>query len=300
VASIRSTMTWVSLGGTLLLALPGQAHPLDGQVWDTRSTRFVTTEAAYDQAAAHRYVLLGEAHDSALHHDLQRQALDALARRGRHPALAMEQFDRENQGALDAAQATGQRDAEALADAGKLNRQGWRWPFYRDLIAFAAEHNWSLRAANLSRAAARDIALGKTVPELPASLPGQIAAVEQDIVTGHCGQRPGDSLLAGLVAAQRTRDATMASVLVAAGDRGAVLIAGAGHVRRDRAVPAYLADDGSVLTLAYVETAADKPDPVDYDTAGYDLVWFTPPVARPDACAKPPGGLVAPGAGAKP
>lgn len=271
-----------------------QPHPLEGRIWDVRARAFIDADTAYARAAASRYVLLGERHDNAIHHRQQLDALRALTARGRRPALAMEQFDRERQASLAAAQAGGTRDPEALADAGGLNRQAWGWPLYKDLIAHAAQQDWPLLAANLSRADARAIALGKTASTLPAAATAVQTALEDDIINGHCGQRPPPALLAGLVAAQRNRDASLAAALDAAPDgQGAVLIAGAGHVRRDRAAPLYLKDADSALTIAYVEVVPGREAPSAYDSEGFDLLWFTAATPRPDPCATRPAGLFA-------
>ncbi len=281
------------LAGSLGMQAAAQtAHPLDGRIWDTRSKSFVTADAVYDQAASSNHVLLGEKHDSEIHHQLQLQALQALDARGVRPTLALEQFDSEHQAALTAAQKTGTSDAEKLADAGQLNRKGWRWPMYKDLIGYAAEKNWPLAAANLSRAEGRDIAMGKIVPQLPAADVAQIAAMEDEIVQGHCGQRPPQDRLAAIVNAQRARDQRMAEAL-AASKAPTVLIAGAGHVRRDRAVPRYLKDGDKALAIAYVETREGKTSPDDYDAAGFDLLWFTAATPRGNPCAQPIAGSVA-------
>lgn len=268
-------------------------HALQGRIWDTRTQAFITEAALYQRAAAARYVLLGEKHDSEAHHARQLDVLRGLAALGAKPALALEQLDSEYQGALTQAQSTGQTDAEALAEAGQLNRKGWRWPMYKDLMAFAAERQWPLRAANLSRAEARKIAMGEVTPDLPAATPAQQAALEDDVVQGHCGHRPEATRLNGIVAAQRARDLRMAQTLDAVAGP-VVLIAGAGHVRADRAVPRYLAAPEQALTIAMVETANDKVQPADYDRAGFDLLWFTVSVDRSDPCATPLPGLAAP------
>ena len=278
---------------SMLLAASACADTLEGRIWDTRNRTFISAEAAHQRAAASHYVLLGEQHDSAPQHQLQLEALQALAKRGRKPALAMEQFDREHQVALSAAQAAGATDPEPLADAGQLNRKGWRWPMYRELIAFAAGNGWPLVAANLSRNDARAIAMGQVAPKLPAADAVQFGALEDDIVRGHCGHRPPPERLAAIVTAQRARDARMAEALDSAAGP-VVLIAGVGHVRRDRAVPRYLRDRGAVLSIGYVEVDDDKPAPEAYDGAGLDLLWFTARSERPDPCAKPLTGLAAP------
>ncbi|HEY8608433.1 MAG TPA: ChaN family lipoprotein [Noviherbaspirillum sp.] len=280
----------------MLVAAAGAAaqspHPLDGRIWDTRSSSFISVERAHEQAAASRHLLLGERHDSEIHHRLQRDVLQALAQKGRRPTVVMEQFDREHQPALAAAQAAGIADAEGLADAGKLDRKAWRWPMYKDLIGFAAARGWPLAAGNLSRADAREIATGRRQPALPEIGAAAVAALEEDIVSGHCGHRPPPDRLASIVLAQRARDAVMADALEASA-APTVLIAGAGHVRRDRAVPRYLKDGRGVLAIAYVETVEGKNAPGAYDGAGFDLLWFTPATRRDDPCSRPLTGTVA-------
>ncbi len=280
-------------GKTATVAPAVQA--LEGRIWDVHAQQFIAPDVMFQRAARARYVLLGEKHDSQAHRARQLDMLQALAQRGRSPALAMEQFDAEYQPALAVAQAADVTDADALADAGQLNRQGWRWPMYRDLIAFAGAQHWPLLAANLSRAEARKIALGEVVPDVPAATYLQQIAMEDDVVQGHCGQRPEPARLAGIVAAQRARDARMAQTLDST-PGPVVLIAGAGHVRADRAVPRYLAQPTQALAIALVEALPSRSAPSDYDSAGFDLLWFTAAQSRPDACATPLPGLAAPAA----
>jgi uncharacterized iron-regulated protein len=267
-------------------------HPLQGRIWDVAAKRFISAELAYQRAAASRYVLLGEKHDSEHHHAGQLMVLQALAARGVTPALAMEQMDAPHQSALSAAQQSGVNDAELLADAGQLNRKGWRWPAYKALIAFAAERQWPLLAANLPRLDAREIAMGKVVPLVPAIDDARRAQMELDVVHGHCGQRPDAGRLRDIVLAQRARDVQMAKVLDSV-NGSVVLIAGSGHVLADRAVPQYLAEPQRALVLAFVELDGQKLKPVDYDSTGLDLLWFTPPTPRLDPCAVALTGSVA-------
>lgn len=219
-----------------------------------------------------------------------------MIRAGRRPALAMEQFDREHQAALDAAHSGGTRDPEAIADAGRLDRKGWSWPDYRPLVALAADSGLRILAANVSREDIRALAKSGRVfdglPPVPADLR---ARLEEEIVAGHCGFRPPPGTLAGMVEAQRARDAQMAAALERGGDAGAVLIAGAGHARRSHGAPAYLSQTAraSLLVVAFVEVDPDRPDPSGYlKGAEYDIAWFTPRAAREDPCAafQPPTG----------
>ncbi|MBS0338131.1 MAG: ChaN family lipoprotein [Proteobacteria bacterium] len=248
---------------------------------------FVTREALFERAAAARFVMLGEAHDNPDHHRLQAEVLAALRKAGRSPALAMEQFDREHQAALDAARARGVRDPERIADAGRFDRKGWNWPQYRPLVQEAVAASLPLLAANLSREDARALMkAGRPAAGLAPAPPALRASLEQDIVEGHCGHRPSASVLAGMVEAQRARDAQMAAVLAGTDARGAVLIAGAGHTRHDRGVPAYLPADlrRDVLAIGFLEVEAGRTEPRPEYADLYDLVWFTPRAEREDPC----------------
>jgi hypothetical protein len=88
----------------------------------------------------------------------------------------------------------------------------------------------------------------------------------------------------------------MARSLIAAGDpNGAILIAGAGHVRIDYGVPIHLtamAPGKQVISIAFVEVDNQKTEPQDYAQPArkgrlpFDYVWFTPRVDDEDPCEK--------------
>jgi uncharacterized iron-regulated protein len=96
-----------------------------------------------------------------------------------------------------------------------------------------------------------------------------------------------------MVNAQRARDMTMASALVTHADRGGILIAGRGHVRRDFGVPIYLAHwlpKASILSIGFVEVLEDRTTPSQYEeltseiAKPFDIVWFTAKQERSDPC----------------
>jgi uncharacterized iron-regulated protein len=76
------------------------------------------------------------------------------------------------------------------------------------------------------------------------------------------------------------RDQFMARAIVAHADRGVVLLAGNGHVRRDIGVPRWLPPElrRRCRVVGYLETG-------DSDTAAYDEAIFTAAQPRPDPCA---------------
>ncbi len=111
------------------------AHPLQGKIWDVQSTAVVSQDTLLRELAAAQFILLGEVHDNPEHHRLQADLLRALIARGRRPALAMEQFDREFQPTIDAALTRPDVSADALATAGEFDRKGWPWPLVAPLLS---------------------------------------------------------------------------------------------------------------------------------------------------------------------
>jgi hypothetical protein len=86
----------------------------------------------------------------------------------------------------------------------------------------------------------------------------------------------------------------------APGIDGAVLIAGAGHARRDRGVPLRLSDlapGATVLSVGFIQVSAERRDPTDYaaplhaPALPFDFVLFTPRADVEDPCSKYGEGL---------
>src|SRR5262249_10288271 len=113
-------------------------------------------------------------------------------------------------------------------------------------------------------------------------------SLADEIREGHCGMVADPHAIDAMIDVQRVRDATLADALVRVGVP-AVLIAGAGHVRKDRAVPLYLArraPQRRVLAVAFIEvSAAATTDQPDLERA-YDFLWFTPRVDDLDPCQR--------------
>ena len=88
-------------------------------------------------------------------------------------------------------------------------------------------------------------------------------------------------MLPAMARGQVARDAVMASILSRHASRGAVLIAGNGHVRRDIGVPRWLRTEirTRTLTVGYLEHG----DLAERDAA-FDAVLRTAAAERPDPC----------------
>lgn len=225
-------------------------------------------------------VLLGEVHDNLAQHRLRADAWNDLLRSGRRPALLMEQFDREQQPEIDRMLARKGASADHVIAAGRTTTGGWQWPAYRPFIEAAIRHRVPIVAANVSRTDTRRIiheglARHGFSPDVPADM---AARHTRDIVQSHCGLIDAEQA-ARMALAQVARDQFMARLLLQHVDRGAVLLAGNGHVRRDigvvRWLPRAVAEQS--LAIGVLERGGD--------TSGeFDLTILTEAALRPDPC----------------
>lgn len=233
-----------------------------------------------------RLLLLGEVHDNPAGHAARLDWLRAQLASGWRPAIAMEQFDTDQQPALDAAMRDCP-DAACVVARVSPSPSGWNWTFYAPVIALALEYRLPLLAANLSRADASKVVKDGFAAALPAdiiaryrldNLPAEVlAAQENEVRDSHCGALP-ESLVTPMAKAQIARDVVMAETLRTHADRGVVLIAGNGHVRRDIAVPYWLRQQGlAAQAVGFLEPSGDA--------RVFDAVRRIPTFPRPDPCA---------------
>ena len=294
----------------LLLAACGhvgkaQEHPLTGKVWDVSARRFVAHDVLLERAATSRFVLLGEIHDNAEHHRIQARLLQELLRKGRRPAMVMEQFDLDRADRIgEIRRGTGSVE-QKLQELRELMREGWEWPHYEPLLRLALEHELPLAPANMARDTLRKVAreglsaLGEGEDRRLAadsvwSAPRQ-TQLARDVRDGHCGKLP-EHVAEMITKAQRIRDAVMADAILKFMEPGAVAIIGNGHARTDMGVPLYLrarAPESSVLSLGLVQVQGST-DPRSYAESAlgerFDYVWFTEAGRRTvDPCHSIPG-----------
>jgi uncharacterized iron-regulated protein len=249
--------------------------------------------AALVQAMQGRHVvLLGEVHDNAAQHSLRAAALRQLVVQGARPAIAFEQFDRERQPDIERARRERPRDADYLIAQAK-GRENWHWDSYRPFIALALEYDLPIVAANLSRGEAMRVAIegwpalfdSVTRSELRLdTLPADFRRKHEDaIAVGHCNLLPRDALPAR-ARAQMARDIVMARSIRPYVDRGVVLLAGNGHVRRDIGVPFWLTADErkSIVSIGLLERDDDGSGAE--SMADFDAYVITERAARADPC----------------
>jgi uncharacterized iron-regulated protein len=207
--------------------------------------------------------------------------------------VVFEQMDRSR----DAAIAAAAHDADAVADAGQLDRAGWRWPLHRPLVQAALDAGAVITGGNFDRDFARQLARDglDLAPELQALVrttpwsEAQEQTLRRAIEAGHCGMLPA-AAVGPMELVQRSRDAALAQAMLKAPEPRVVLIAGNGHVRGDIGVPRYLRAAGvaatDIVSIGFVETGDDSL------AAQFDQQQVTAAAARPDPCAafKPPPG----------
>ncbi|WP_208016201.1 ChaN family lipoprotein [Meridianimarinicoccus aquatilis] len=236
-------------------------------------------------------VILGEVHDNPRHHLNQ-----ALALRAIEPAAVVFEMLSPEQAAI-ANRRT--RVGEALGLALKWVDGGWP-PFSMYLPVFDAAGLAQIYGMAVPRGDVTEAF--KTGPAsvfgpdagrygLDQALGGQEQADrEQMQLEAHCNALPTE-MLAGMVNAQRLRDASFArTILQAIADVGGpvAVITGSGHARNDWGIPAALrkaAPQLRVLSVGQLEDHGELPsDPP------FDLWLATQPAPRPDPCAGFAGG----------
>jgi len=232
-----------------------------------------------------RIFLLGEIHDNPNAHKSRLDFVVQLIAERQNPVIAMEQFDRNNQPALDLALSSC-TDVNCVLSAAAT--PGWEWSFYLPYIQLALEKKVTLVAANVSnadirrvitkgfRAVYNDQAFTKyRLNQVPSSL---LNAQSKSIREGHCNMLPTQAV-GPMVEGQIARDIWMASVIEGVNAQTVILIAGNGHVRKDAGVFQWLSqasqnqtevhgytekfdiDDANWFDHTHVVTKIDREDP---------------------------------------
>lgn len=226
------------------------------------------------------HVLLGERHDNRGHHERRGRLIVSM---GVTASVVAEHVERGRQVGYGA-------DVLARLLAAGFDSKSWQWPLHEPLFLPVLRSGIRLVGGNLSRSLARQIARGEP-GALPAELRDAIdaaplssaaqAALDRDLIEGHCGQLPADRL-PSMRLAQRARDASMAFAMKANPGRPTVLVAGNGHVRKDAGVPTVLRQlsrHDTIVSVGFAEHGAGLAE------QPYDFVWITPGVTRADPCA---------------
>lgn len=228
--------------------------------------------------------VLGEFHDSAIQHQNQATAVEALAPK----ALVFEMLSPEQ---IEKITPADRLDQTLFDAATSWSSSGWPdlslyWPIFEAAPTAPIYGAWvqrdALREAFSNGAAEvfgpEAMRYGLTSP-LPES---EQSEREQQQFEAHCGAMPLE-MMGGMVASQRLRDAQLAKVtLDALQEHGApvAVITGNGHARTDWGMPVYVtraAPEVDVLSIGQLESAPEGQPP-------YDLWLVTAPTDRGDPC----------------
>ncbi|MDP6475198.1 MAG: ChaN family lipoprotein [Alphaproteobacteria bacterium] len=308
--SFASLLATLIMLGACAAPSPWQAehyrdHPLVGRIWISAEARFIERAELIAALAPAAFILLGETHDNPDHHLLQAEIVTALAATGRRPVLAFEMLDMTQSEALGEHLAQSPNDAAGIGEAAGWGKSGWPdWAIYRPVAVAGLRAGLELRAASMSRAESHGLAqtgLAGAAPEhiqrlqLDRPLPaGDEEKLRREIDAAHCGYAV-EEMIDAMAFAQFARDAHMAREMSSAGADGAILIAGNGHARNDRAVPFHLermAPGRTVASLAFLEVLEGEEEAPAYaasfngEVLPFDYVWFTPRVDIRDACER--------------
>lgn len=127
------------------------------RVYDTQRKRFTDFEMMSADLARADVVLVGEQHDDANTHRLERAILEGFARRHVPVTLSLEMFERDVQESVDTYVGGTVAEADFLKGARPWPRYATD---YRPLVEFAKARKWPIVAANVPRRIASDIARG--------------------------------------------------------------------------------------------------------------------------------------------
>ena len=270
-----------------------------GRIWSVESQAFIEPSALVENLNDARFVLIGETHDNPAHHRLQAFLTGAIAP-DRPATVVMEMLTEDQTPALKAFMASPDRSAETFGKAVSWEKSGWPdYAIYQPIIEAALKRDADIRAGLPGKIQTR--AIGKdglsTLSEdqrknlrLVGDLPKDLTTdLKQEIITSHCDLLP-EAMVPNMMAVQRYRDAYLAAALRQTPASGpAILIAGGGHVRKDRGVPFYLKpSDGAAVTVSLVEIDPERSeteilaDAREDKTADY--IWFTQKIDREDPC----------------
>lgn len=274
--------------------------PLVGRIWDAKAKRMLSSDDLVDRALAGGIVVLGETHDNPDHHALQAWMVRRIVDAGRRPVTAMEMIASDQQAAIDA----NRNDIASLGAALDWEKRGWpNWSLYRPIVEATMAARGELVGANLPDEVTRQIAKGRQSADTTARFglddplsPRDAKAMADEIREGHCNMLP-ETAVPAMVRVQRARDAAMAEVVAEHATRPevgpVVLIAGSGHARQDRGVPARLRaliPGIQAFSLAFMEAEPDERDPAtaaarfSASPQPFDAIWFTAPAKREDQC----------------
>jgi len=218
------------------------------------------------------YVLLGEKHDNPLHHAVQATILENGLREG--DLVVFEMITSDQQPIIDRYLAGDIADDDLAA---KLlwEKSGWPdWKFYAPLFRAAKTAKANILFGSYPRKELMNMEAPMDSFEtmIPAD---QLAAMDEDMRASHCNLLP-EHMIRPMSLLQIKKDRLLANqLLTKAPDTRAFLIAGNGHVGKERAAAYHLKKLGArnIFVLGLIEEGSEPNAWEIYST--YDAIWIT-------------------------
>jgi len=301
-----STVLGESLGVDNWLSPHYRDHKLVGKIWSSETKSFISGEQLIAKLTKARFVLLGETHPNKDHHLLQAKFLEIIAKAADHPPRLVVEMIPESMGpTLNKFRHKNPDETGKLGDVLNWKKRGWGdWQNYQPIFEVAYKYKLPIFPGNIDRNQASKISRSgisgvneADKKKFSLSLEysqSQSKMLDDMLFDSHCKMMPRKRL-APMKLVQQIRDGAMARPMLGSDDGGkAVLIAGAGHVRKDWAVPRILharAPDSLTLSIAFIEVSPDDINPQSFEPASadkspvFDYMYFTPKAEIKDYCA---------------
>jgi uncharacterized iron-regulated protein len=287
---IVSFLATVLLVSVIVIALPtsGQSDPEHSAsgafIIDLKTGERLTAERLVKNMMAYDVVLLGELHDSPLHHQARAQLIQFL--NCPNCAIVSEHLPSGQQLMLSGTL------LESLESAG-FDAKAWSWPLHEPLFKAIQTQHLTIIGGNIPSKLSSDV-FKRGEEAIPASLMNDLNLsslsevsknrLDQDLKDGHCGQLP-DKYLPSMRLIQRIKDASFAQLLK--DHVPSIFIAGNGHVRKDYGVPQILAVTApnlKILSVGFIEQDDWTPESQAVLPERYDVVWVSQNTERSDPC----------------
>lgn len=247
--------------------------------------------ASVSASAQSTIYLLGEVHDNPKAHAERFNLIKSLVAKDFRPAIAMEQFDRENQAKLSEAMSSCKNANCVIRKAGG---RGWEWNFYKPVIEIALKLRLPIIAANLSSTETMKIVSNgleaaisnEVLRDFNLDRPLDSDLFEKQKIAiddGHCRILP-NSAFKGMVNAQVARDVWMAKTIRENSANGLILLAGNGHVQKDIGVYRWLSNTERSRTVVIGFTEGDDDTEKEAESLLYDRTIRVKPFERDDPC----------------
>lgn len=302
---MRPAIAPLLVAGLLALEARGAA-PADqpaleiGQIIETRTGRVLNFQQWLAEASASSVIYLGEEHRNRSHLEAALRILEALLADNRRPALALEMFSWDSQGALDRYLADPAMSREQfLADS--RWEQNWGGPFadYEPLVSFARDRHLPVLGLNPPRPLVRRVAIegwavAKSSPDIAGwGMQDEVTLDDpayREVIFKQlraCHDAPSDDTYQRMFEASVFRDEGMAKTIagylkqVPASQSPVVSYTGGGHIQYGLPIPNRVRRrQGPIKQTTVYFAGLDPTRPEEIRAlihdAIADFVWLTP------------------------